>query len=223
MSDVTAGGDVPTAERPEHGAVSRQILNPYFLLARIRSLLTSNVVLSVAVLILACAQLWTMLHPRKVVFFGTSRTGDPIQLFPLNQAIYAQSRVFRFATDATDAAYSVNFVDYRQQFTRVSRKFTPQGWQSFAASFIKAHDFERMQYYDLVGSAVPTAGPTIKQQGIVGYRYTWVLRFPIVVTYRNETRHYTEKRMMTVYVVRASLFQHPSGLAISQIISSPMG
>lgn len=80
-----------------------------------------------------------------------------------------------------------------------------------------------MKYYDLVGSAVPTAGPTVKKEGVVGYRYTWEIMFPMVVTYRNEQRHYTETRMMTVYVVRANLFHHPSGLAISQIISAPMG
>lgn len=225
MSDMIAGGSPSAAATgAEHSEpVSRQILNPYFLLARIRSLLTANVVLAVAVAMLAGAHIWTMLHPRQMLYFGTSRSGDPIRLYPLNDPIYAQSRIFQFAVDATDEAYSVNFVNYRQEFTKVSRKFTPAGWQSFAASFIKNHDFERMKYYSLVGSAVPVAGPTIKQQGVVGYRYTWVLRFPMVVTYRNERRHYTEKRMMTVDVVRASLFHHPSGLAISQIISSPMG
>ncbi|SIR29717.1 MULTISPECIES: DotI/IcmL family type IV secretion protein [Acidiphilium] len=221
MSDVTAERDLGVP--PEAAASSRQILNPYFLLARIRSLATSNTLLAVAVAILAACQAWTLLHPRQEIFFGTSRSGNPIQLFPLNQPIYAQSRVFRFATDATDQAYSVNFVNYRHQFTRVSRKFTPAGWQAFAASFIQEHDFERMKYYDLVGSAVPTAGPSIKKEGVVGYRYTWEIQFPMLVTYRNERRHYTETRMMTVYVVRASLFHHPSGLAISQIISAPMG
>lgn len=221
MSDVTAGTELRVP--PETGPSSRQILNPYFLLARIRSLLTANFILAIAVAMLAGCQLWTLLHPRQEIFFGTSRSGDPIRLYPLNQAIYAQSRVFRFAVDATDQAYSVNFVNYRAQFTRVSKKFTPAGWQAFAASFIKEHDFERMKFYDLVGSAVPTAGPAIEKQGVVGNRYTWILQFPMVVTYRNEERHYTETRMMTVDVVRASLFHHPSGLAISQIISAPMG
>lgn len=205
----------------KHAAIERHILDPAYLMYQLRLAYTANFVLAVALLVFAGLRGWSRLHPAKPILIGYHRDGAPFAVQRLSAPLAGQPHVLTWATQSVETAYSVDWVHYQAEFTRASRHFTHNGWAGFANSFIKTGDFRRIENEGLIGTAQHVAAATIVKRGVIGDRYTWEIQFPLLITYFGHEYHRTTKRLITVYVVRADITRHPSGLAINQLISAP--
>lgn len=204
-------------------AIQRHILDPGYLMRQLRTAYLVNAALAVALMVFAGLWGWSRLHPPQPIIIGYHRDGTPFAVQRLSAPLNSQAHVLDWATRAVARAYTVDWVHYKTEFTRSSARFTHAGWASFANSFITTGDFRRIRSEGLIGTAQPAAAATIVKRGVIGDRYTWEIQFPLITTYLGHHFHRSAKRLITVYVVRAPIVRHPSGLAIAQLISAPMG
>ena len=87
---------------------------------------------AVATIILLCGTLaYVVTHPPAPKYFATSIDGRIIPIVPLNEPNMPTSALLLWSNQAATAAFTYDFVNYRQALQSASDYFTPDGWRDF--------------------------------------------------------------------------------------------
>lgn len=167
---------------------------------------------------LASTVAFMILHPPKPKFFATSINGRITPLFPLDEPNQSDSAVLQWANQAAIAAYTYNFVNYRQELEAASGYFTETGWAQFIAALKASSTLKTVREKKLIVSAVATRAPIILQKGPLTGRYAWRIQMPILITYQSASELQNANSVVTLLVTRVSTLKSIRGIGISQII-----
>jgi len=205
----------------KHTAIDRRLSDPDFqaLLVSRCIALTIGLSLLSGVLVLHDLYVWT--HPPSPKYFFVDGKTEPRAAKPLDSPIVDDAELLEWTVKAILAPYNVNYHDYPVQLNTAGRRFTSNGWSSFARSYINGGNFEAMKkgmllcYAQAQRSAVISEATTF--EGALAYR----VQVPIVQTCQNSQQANTQKLMITALVVRTNVEDHLDGLAIEQLIAKP--
>jgi intracellular multiplication protein IcmL len=160
-------------------------------------------------------------HPPEPVYFATSANGRIMPLIPLNEPNSSDGVILQWANLATVAAYSYNFVNYRNELQSASEFFTAEGWSTFLDALKESNNLEAVISKKLVVTAVATRAPVILQKGVLSGRYSWRIQIPILVTYQSASEFSQQNLVVTMLVTRISTLNNPKGVGIAQFVSAP--
>lgn len=153
-------------------------------------------------------------------YFATSTDGKITPIYPLSEPMMAPTELLQWASRAAVAAYTYNFVDYREALQRVQNNFTPDGWTYFEDALKSSRNLESVVAKKLVVSAVATAAPVILDQGVVSGRYAWKVQMPILITYQSANEQTQQPVIVTMVVSRVPTVNMPRGIAIASFVSA---
>lgn len=177
--------------------------------------------------VLVAALIYIVTNPPQPRYFATTVDGRIKPLVPLDQPNIAQAALLQWAATAAVAAYTYNFVNYRQALQATSASFTPDGWSAFMEALDSSNNLNAVIAKKLVVSAVATGAPVILQQGILEGRYSWRIQMPMLITYQSASQFSRQSILVTLLITRVSTLNSPEGIGISQFIaegtSSPGG
>ena len=162
-------------------------------------------------------------HPPEPRYFATSINGRITPLFPLNEPNQSDSAVLQWANQAAIAAFSYNFVNYRNELQASSGFFTSEGWRQFLGALQESNNLEAVKAKKLIVSAVATRAPIILQKGLLNGRYAWRIQMPILVTYQSASEFTQQNNLVTMLVTRVPTLNAPRGIGISQFVVAPIG
>jgi intracellular multiplication protein IcmL len=174
-------------------------------------------------LILAAALFYIVTHPPAPRYFATSSDGRIVSLTPFHYPNLSNAAVLEWANTAATAAYSYNFVNYRQALQAAADYFTPEGKQMFFDAIKSSNNLQAVIAKKLIVSAVATGVPVILEQGIMVGRYTWKVQIPMLITFQSASQFSQQSVTVTMLVVRVSPLESPRGIAIAQFIVSGGG
>ncbi len=162
--------------------------------------------------------LYILLNPPKPRYFATSINGRITPLFPLDKANQNISAVSQWANEAVQAAFTYNFINYKQELKAASGYFTNEGWNQFIQFLTDTGNLEVVRQQKLIVSAQATRAPMILRKGPQGGKYAWRLEIPIQVTYQNAS--FIRQTQMTVklLITRVSSLNSVRGIGIAQFI-----
>ena len=135
------------------------------------------------------------------------------RVYPIRGPLRPGPWIRSWAENTILAAYSVDYLNYRAEFTRIRRRFTASGWASFAAAFKGSGDFQRLLTGRLVSNAQAQGPPVLRTEN----RDRYVIQFPMVVTFANDNEAVRRRLMLTVFVRAVSIARHPEGFAVSRV------
>lgn len=161
-------------------------------------------------------------HPPKPKYFATNISGRIIPLFPLDKANQADSSVLQWANEAAMAAYSYDWVHYRQELQAASEFFTPFGWRQFTKELVDSNNLNTVLAKRMVVSATALRAPAILKQGVAGGRYYWRIRIPIQITFQGEREFSQSKLLIFLTIQRISTLNQPRGIGIIQFIAESL-
>ncbi|QRN03148.1 type IV secretion protein DotI [Legionella sp. MW5194] len=173
-------------------------------------------------LLLAFLLIWIVNNPPAPRYFPTSLNGRVMPLFPLNQPNQSDDAMLAWAGQAAVAAFSYNFVNYREELQASSGFFTADGWRLFLQALEESNNLDAVQAKKLIVSAAAISPPTILRKGLVNDRFTWRVQIPILVTYQSVTEYTQQANMVSMLVTRVSTLNSPRGIGISQFVVSPL-
>lgn len=162
-------------------------------------------------------------HPPAPRYFATSIDGRITPLFPLNEPNQADSAILQWANQAAIAAFTYNFVNWREELQASSGFFTADGWMQFLEALQQSNNLEAVKAKKLIVSAVATRAPVILQKGILNGVYAWRVQMPILVTYQSASEFTQENNVVTMLVMRVSTLNSPRGIGIEQFVVGPAG
>lgn len=184
-----------------------------------------TVVLIISILInviLAIVILYLITHPPKPKYFATTINGEITEITPIDQPNQSDSAILQWTNQAAIAAFTYNFVNYRQELQAASSFFTPQGWRQFLNALNDSNNLQAVREKRLVVSAVATRAPIILEKGRLNGTYSWRVQMPILVTYQSASEFSQQNNTVTMLVQRVSTLNSPRGIGISQFIVQPM-
>lgn len=157
-------------------------------------------------------------HPVEPKYFATSVNGRITPLTPLNEPNQSDSSVLQWANQAAIAAFTYNFVNYRDELEASSSFFTKDGWQQFVDALQQSNNLDAVKAKKLIVSAVATRAPIILQKGVLNGRYSWRVQMPILVTYQSASEFSQQNNVVTMLITRISTLDSPRGIGISQFV-----
>jgi len=161
-------------------------------------------------------------HPPAPRYFATSINGRITPLYPLNEPNQSDSAVLQWANQAAIAAYTYNFVNYREELQAASGFFTPAGWRQFLSALQGSNNLSSVKQNKFVVSAYATRAPSITQKGLINGVYSWRVQMPVSVTYQSSEKYTTQNVMILMLITRVSTLNSPRGIGISQFVVSPI-
>ncbi|WED43625.1 type IVB secretion system apparatus protein IcmL/DotI [Legionella cardiaca] len=164
---------------------------------------------------------YLLTHPPAPKYFATSINGRITPLYPLNEPNQSDSAVLQWANQAAIAAFTYNFVNYREELQASSGFFTADGWSQFLNALQESNNLDAVKAKKLIVSAVATRAPIILQKGILNGRYSWRVQMPILVTYQSASEFSQQNNVVTMLITRVSTLNSPRGIGISQFVVGP--
>lgn len=165
--------------------------------------------------------IYLLMHPPLPKYFATSISGRITPLFPLNEPNQSDSSVLQWANQAAIAAFSYNFVNYREELQASSGFFTPDGWQQFLGALQASNNLDAVKAKKLIVSAVATRAPIILQKGLLNGVFSWRVQMPILVTYQSASEFSQQNNVVTMLITRVSTLNSPRGIGIAQFVVGP--
>jgi intracellular multiplication protein IcmL len=186
-----------------------------------RKLLIAMIIAIGVNLILGVMVVYMLTHPPAPKYFATSINGRITPLFPLNEPNQSDSAVLQWANQAAIAAFTYNFVNYRDELQASSGFFTAEGWDQFLSALQQSNNLDAVKAKKLVVSAVATRAPIILQKGLLNGNYSWRIQMPILVTYQSASEFTQQNNVVTMLITRISTLNSPRGIGISQFVVGP--
>ncbi|WP_419420335.1 type IVB secretion system apparatus protein IcmL/DotI [Legionella sp. D16C41] len=165
---------------------------------------------------------YLLTHPPAPKYFATSINGRITPLFPLNEPNQSDSAVLQWANQAAIAAFTYNFVNYRDELQAASGFFTADGWQQFLVALQQSNNLDAVKAKKLIVSAVATRAPIILQKGLLNGRYSWRVQMPLLVTYQSASEFSQQNNVVTMLITRVSTLNSPRGIGIAQFVVGPV-
>ena len=170
-------------------------------------------------LLLVSSFVYIIKHPPPPQYFATTVNGRITPLIPLDQPNMPPSTLLQWANSAAIAAYTYNFVNYRQELQSASEYFTPDGWREFINALQGSNNLNSVITLKLVVSAVATGAPVILDQGIINGVYTWTVQMPMQITYQSASQVSRQSVVVKMIIERISTLNSARGIGISSFVA----
>lgn len=185
-----------------------------------RRLVLSLMFLLFIIIFLAGIVFYQIYNRPEPKYFATTTDGRIMQLFPLSEAMLSPSELLQWTHRAAIAAYTYNFVNYRDAMQQLQNQFTPAGWRYYENALKISRTLEMVITKKLVVSAVATGTPVILDQAVVNGVYAWKVQIPLLVTYQSPNEQTQQSMIITIIVSRVPTVDMPKGIAIVSFVSS---
>lgn len=153
----------------------------------------------------------------EVLSFAVTTDGRIIPITPLGSPLDNPQTVINFAGEAAQAAFHLDFVNYRDQLSKMRQYMTKESYESFLNKLEESNNVDTIKKMQLVSTATLSAPPVITKEGVVNGIYRWKIEAPVLVSMQGRGG-YTDSLLITMQVRRAAITDNPKALAIEQFI-----
>ena len=160
---------------------------------------------------------WQVANPP--VKYFTTENGRMIQATPLDKPGHSQSDVSAFGADTIRDSFTLDFVNYRNQMTRLGERYSEVGYQDYykaltSSNVLAAVKDKRMNLSVDVGPGV------IRSKGELGGRYTWEFQYPVTLKLDGQqTSSPAQRFIFTQRIQQADVRVKNAGLEVTQVIT----
>ena len=200
-------------------AVSRRLTDPDFQGRVVGGSLALNMIMAAALVTFVAHDAYVWMNPPKPVFFRIDGKNQPQPLVPLDSPIVDDDELLQWTVKAVLAPYNVNYHDYPEQLNTAGRRFSVQGWNTFAEAFTKSGNLDAMKKGRILCYAQADRAALINQTSVAQGRLAYEIQFPVVQTCQNSQLENTTKMMMVATVLRTASPDHPDGLVIDRLVA----
>lgn len=188
-----------------------------------RKVILSLLIAMILLAAMAATFMYMVTHPPAPKYFATTVQGRIVPLIPLDQPNTSTSALLQWANTAAIAAYTYNFVNYRQELQAAAEFFTPDGWRSFLDALKGSRNLEAVIDKKLIVSAVATGAPIVAWEGLLNDQYSWRVQMPMLITYQSASNFSQQSVTVNMLITRISTLNSARGIGIAQFVVTPGG
>lgn len=177
-----------------------------------RKLLNLMVLLLWLGVIMAVVLTFMVLTPGTPKYYASTTTGEIYNLHSLGEPVVTNDFILKWASLLATQVYNLNFEKYQEQLDTVKPRFTEHGWASLQTALQSSGFIKSIEQNKLISSAVVDGAPVISMHMIIHHRYTWVVEFPLLVTFQSASETRQQKLNVQVRVMRVPVLDVPQGI-----------
>lgn len=202
-------------------ARDKLLTDPAWANGLLRRSLNANLVQGLAIALLGGHAIWKETRPVERVYFATNGMSEPVRMAPLSEAVVTNADLLEWTKSAVIAAYTLNFLEYRQQAEAAKKNFTTEAWETWSSSFVSAGNLEKLVASSMLSTAALNAAPVVREEKVVNGVRWWIVQFPFVQTFINSAQENPDRLMAVVRVKRTPDPRYPRGIVIDQLVVGP--
>jgi len=150
-------------------------------------------------------------------FYAVQPDGKETLLIPYDEPNLLPETILRWASKAATAAYTFDFVNYKNQIAAVKPYFTEQGFADYSNSVNLLISRVLDQKIFVYGVVVGT--PVISNEGpLPGYDYVWRVQIPFLVSYLSTAGPKKQNYTVVLSIVRVPTNVNKQGIGIDQFL-----
>lgn len=204
----------------QSAAVTRRLGDPDYQARLVGLSLSLNIVLAAVVGTFVVHDTYVWLNPPAPKFFRIDGRTPPAPIAALDSPIVDDDELLQWTVKAVLAAYNVNYHDYPEQLNTAGRRFSVNGWNTFAAAFTKGGNLDAMKRGRMLCYAQAQRAALINQTSVAAGRLAYEVQFPAVQTCQNTQQESTVTMMMVATVLRTEVSpDHPDGLVVDRLVA----
>lgn len=200
-------------------AIDRRLDDPDFQARLVRRCIQLTLGMGALLALSVARDVYQEMNPPRAKFFRIDGRTPPQPLVALDSPIVDDTELLQWAVKTVLAPYNVNYHDYPEQLNTAGRRFTHNGWNSFAKTYMTSGNLELMKRARLLCYAQAQRAALIRATRVIGGALAYDVQFPIKQTCQNTQQENTTALMMTALVVRTDDPDHPDGLAVEQLVA----
>lgn len=200
-------------------AIQRRLSDPDYLGKLFGRSLTLNLGLGLAVAAFVAKDLYTYAHPTPPRYFRVDGQSPPRPMVALDSPIVDDTELLQWTVKAVLAPYNVNYHDYPTQLNDAGRRFSVEGWNSWASSYMRGKNLDALKTGRMLCYAVATRAPLINKPSVTAGRLTYEIQFPMVQTCQNTQQENTSNMVMVATVKRIDSPDYPDGLVVDRLVA----
>lgn len=140
---------------------------------------------------------------------------------PLNEPVMSQGALLNWASNTVADTLAIDFRNYKKQLTDVRERYTPKAFRQLMSSMKASGNLKMIVTKHLSATAITTQAPIITRSGILKGTYTWLIEFPMVLSYE-DSNGVTNKQdlLIKMRVVRCKTSVYPEGIQVAQLVTT---
>ncbi len=190
----------------------------YFFRDSYRRLLNLLVLLLWVAVALSTTLAFLMITPGTPKYYASSTMGEIYDLHALSEPVVTDDFVLKWASMLATSVYNLNFNSYESQLEASRPKFTENGWQAMQQS-LNSGLIASIKANKLIVSSVVNGAPVISMRAVIHHRYTWVVEFPLLLTYQSASQVKKQTLHVQVRVMRVPVLDVPHGIQCDGFMS----
>lgn len=165
-------------------------------------------------------------NPNRPLYFATDDVSRLINVVPVNTPNMTTEDVMEWAIEAVEAAYSYDYINYRDQLQKAQKYFTNYGWRNYMGALSLSGNIRGLVSNKQIVTAQVIDKPKIVAEGMLGGAYAWKFDMPLLVTYStppydgSADAQFSNALNVTVIVQRQQVLEGYKGLGVLQLVSS---
>lgn len=183
----------------------------------------TNMVISVALLasvVLNCVLAFFAVHPVREYF--ASDNGRLFPMVPLSAPYQKPANVIQFAKDTLSRAFTLDFLNWRQQLEDSRGRYTRGGFKSYLDALKQSGVLELVKQRRM-NMTVTSGTGVLVSEGVENGVYVWVVEVPIEVKLTGQTSELpAQKFTATVRIERIPTLDSIEGIGTAQLITRPL-
>jgi intracellular multiplication protein IcmL len=207
--------------RNQKAAMQRRLSDPDFQGSLVNKCLFLTLGMGALLALSLTHDAWTWTHQVPPRYFLVDGQNPPRPVVALDSPITGDTELLEWTVQAVLAPYNNDYYNFATELNTASRRFTVQGWNSFAQSYINSGNFAELKRARLLCHAQMVRAATIHQTSYVEGALAYDIQVPITQTCENANQQSTNNLLITARVIRTNGDDHPDGLAIDQLVASP--
>lgn len=131
------------------------------------------------------------------------------------------SEIVAWTSQVAVQLFTVDFFNIDEQIQTLRPFFTESGWVAMNAALRDSGWVASLVEKKLSVSAVLQGSPSVLRHGVLNGAYSWVINFPLLVTYESASERRKETRVFTLTVrrVAADFASGQAGIAIDSFVT----
>jgi len=170
--------------------------------------------------------IYLLQNPNHPLYFATDDVSRLIHVVPVDTPNMSIEDVTAWSVEAVQAAYSYDYINYRDQLQKAQKYFTDYGWRRYMGALSLSGNIRGLiaNKQIVIGQVIDK--PKILAQGMLGGAYAWKFEMPLLVTYStppydgSADAQFSNALNITVIVQRQQVLEGYKGLGVLQLISS---
>lgn len=183
-------------------------------------IITITISLCVAIGLLIALIIYLYVSKPAPMYFPVDEDWRVQPTIPVDKPYISTPDLLQWVSEVIPKSFSLDFVNYNNQISDMSKYFTPDGYKVFLNQLSIYASYNNVQDNKQFISGSLEGAPTVINQGLLSGKYGWWVQVPVSIEYTGIKNVPSKDLTLQILIVRVPTLSNLVGVGIDNVIVS---